>query len=419
MPNDRPTAFKSEFLTRLNERGFIKDCTDYESLDTTLIERGTDAIAYIGFDATANSLHVGSLIQIMLLHHFQAAGHRPLSLIGGGTSKIGDPSGRDETRKMLLPEVIEQNIQGILQSFQRLISYKQGAILANNADWLEQLSYIDLLREVGPHFTLNRMLTFEAVKSRLDREQALTFLEFNYMILQAYDFMELYRRYGCILQMGGSDQWGNIVAGVELGRRAAGAQLYGLTVPLLTTASGAKMGKSVGGAVWLNESRLSNFDFYQYWRNTEDADVGRFLRLFTLLPLDEIAKLEALQGQEINEAKAVLAYEVIRLVRGYAAAEAATSAVQAQFSGGGNIDDLPKKRLNLAARGLAIDLFAAGFDLSKSDARRLIQGGGAKINDTKVASLEATYDIAIQACGGKIKLSSGRKRHILVDIEGN
>ena len=416
MSNIRPASFKSEFLTCLNERGYIKDCTDYAGLDAALVEKGPEAAAYIGFDATADSLHVGSLVQIMLLHHFEACGHKPISLMGGGTTKIGDPSGRDETRKMLTPEIIEENIQGILQPFARLINYDDRAILANNADWLEKLSYIDLLRDVGPHFTLNRMLTFESVKSRLDREQPLTFLEFNYMILQSYDFGELYRRHGCILQMGGSDQWGNIVAGVELGRRTAGAQLYGLTVPLLTTASGAKMGKSVGGAVWLNGDRLPDFDFYQYWRNTEDADVGRFLRLFTLLPLDEIAKLEALSGQEINEAKKILAYEVTRLVRGQEAANSAAGAAAAQFAGQGDLSSLPTKAIALPAEGLAIDLFAAGFDLSKSDARRLIQGGGAKINDTKVEGLEATYSGADVQHAGKIKLSSGKKRHMLVSL---
>ena len=414
MSNQRPAHFKSEFLNRLDARGYIKDCTDYAGLDAALVDQGPEAAAYIGFDATADSLHVGSLIQIMLLHHFQDCGHRPISLMGGGTTKIGDPSGRDETRQMLTPSRIEENIRGILQPFTGLISYDHGAILENNADWLEKLSYIDLLREVGPHFTLNRMLTFEAVKSRLDREQALTFLEFNYMILQAYDFVELYRLHGCILQMGGSDQWGNIVAGVELGRRTTGAALYGLTVPLLTTASGAKMGKSVGGAVWLNQGHLSAFDFYQYWRNTEDADVGRFLRLFTLLPLDEIARLEALGGQDINEAKAILAYQVTKLVRGDAAATAAAAAAKAQFSGQGSVADLPTRGLEISAAGLAVDLFAAGFELSKSDARRLIQGGGAKINDQKVTSLEATYSPHDQLHGGKIKLSAGKKRHILV-----
>ena len=416
MSNLRPAKFKSEFLTRLDERGYIKDCTDYAGLDAALVEKGPEAAAYIGFDATADSLHVGSLIQIMMLHHFEASGHRPVSLMGGGTTKIGDPSGRDETRKMLTPELIDENIKGILEPFARLLNYDGPAILANNAEWLEELGYVELLRTVGPHFTLNRMLTFESVKSRLDREQALTFLEFNYMILQSYDFVELNRRHGCILQMGGSDQWGNIVAGVELGRRMAGVQLYGLTVPLLTTASGAKMGKSVGGAVWLNEGRLPNFDFYQYWRNTEDADVGRFLKLFTLLPLDEIAKLEALTGQEINEAKKILAFEITKLVRGEAAALEAQSAATAQFAGQGSIEALPSKDLTLPSEGLAIDLFAAGFDLSKSDARRLIQGGGAKINDEKVETLESTYSAVSAIHEGKIKLSSGKKKHILVRL---
>ena len=416
MSNVRPARFKSEFLSHLDARGYIKDCTDYAGLDAALVKRGIEAAAYIGFDATADSLHVGSLIQLMLLHHFEACGHRPISLMGGGTSKIGDPSGRNATRKMLTPETIDQNIQGILQPFSRLLNYDDRAILANNADWLEDLGYIELLRNVGPHFSLNRMLTFESVKSRLDRAQPLTFLEFNYLILQSYDFSELYRRHGCILQMGGSDQWGNIIAGVELGRRTADAQLYGLTVPLLTTASGAKMGKSVGGAVWLNSNRLPDFDFYQYWRNTEDADVGRFLRLFTLLPLDEIAKLEALEGQEINEAKKLLAYEVTRLIRGQEAADSASAAAAGQFAGHGNVSALPTRAVALPPEGLAIDLFAAGFDLSKSDARRLIQGGGAKINDAKTDGLEATYSASDAQHEGKIKLSSGKKRHILVQI---
>ena len=414
MANNRPQTFKSEFLTRLSERGYIKDCTDYSGLDARLTEMGGEAAAYIGFDATADSLHVGSLLQIMMLHHFQAAGHRPISLMGGGTPKIGDPSGKDATRQMLTLKLIEQNIQGILKPFAKLLNYEGQAILANNADWLEKLGYVELLRTVGPHFTLNRMLTFESVKSRLDREQPLTFLEFNYMILQAYDFMELNRRHNCILQMGGSDQWGNIVAGVELTRRLSGHQVFGLTAPLLTTASGAKMGKSVGGAVWLNEERLPAFDFYQYWRNTEDADVGRFLKLFTLLPLDEIARLTALQGQEINEAKALLAFEVTKLVRGQTAALGAAEAAKAQFAGTDGIKALPTKALTLPPEGLVIDLFAAGFGLSKSDARRLIQGGGAKLNDEKIDSLEASYGPDALMHAGKAKLSSGKKRHILV-----
>ncbi len=414
MPNERPARFKSEFLDRLHARGFLKDCTDYKGLDAALVDHGRDAAAYIGFDATADSLHVGSLIQLMLLHHFEASGHRPIALMGGGTSKIGDPSGRDETRKMLTVEGIEANIKGIRQPFERLISFADRAILANNADWLDSLGYIALLRNVGPHFTLNRMLTFEAIKSRLEREQALTFLEFNYMILQAYDFIELNRRYGCILQMGGSDQWGNIVAGVELGRRTSGAQLFGLTVPLLTTTSGAKMGKSVGGAVWLNEQRLSHFDFYQYWRNTEDADVERFLRLFTLLPFDEIDRLAALGGQEINAAKAILAYEITALVRGRTAAEAAESAAKAHFTGQGDLAKLPTLTLDLPSEGLVIDLFAVGFGLSKSDARRLIQGGGAKVNNARVEGLETRYSATDLIHEAKLKLSSGKKRHVLI-----
>ncbi len=417
MSNERPAQFKSEFLSRLHARGFLKDCTDYGGLDAALVDQGPEAAAYIGFDATADSLHVGSLIQLMLLHHFEASGHRPIALMGGGTSKIGDPSGRDETRKMLTPDGIEANIKGILQPFERLVSFADRAILANNADWLDPLGYIALLRDVGPHFTLNRMLTFEAVKSRLEREQALTFLEFNYMILQAYDFTELNRRYGCILQMGGSDQWGNIVAGVELGRRTSGVQLFGLTVPLLTTASGAKMGKSVGGAVWLNAQRLSHFDFYQYWRNTEDADVARFLRLFTLVPLDEIERLAALGGQEINAAKAILAFEITALVRGRDAAEAAETAAKAHFTGQGDLAQLPTRRLDLPPEGLIIDLLAAGFNLSKSEARRLIQGGGAKVNDARVEDLEARYGHTDLIHGGKLKLSSGKKRHVLVELK--
>ncbi|MFY8094315.1 MAG: tyrosine--tRNA ligase [Niveispirillum sp.] len=416
-----PANIKSEFLRVMVERGYYHQATDLEALDKQL----TDGIVtgYIGFDATATSLHVGSLIQIMILRRLQQAGHRPIALMGGGTTKIGDPTFKDEARPLLTNEVIDQNIKGILTPFNRLIQFGDGptdALLANNADWLDELRYIPFLRDVGRHFTINRMLTFDSVKLRLDREQPLTFLEFNYMILQAYDFVELQRRFGCTLQCGGSDQWGNIVNGVELGRRIANTQLFGLTTPLLTTASGAKMGKTAAGAVWLNEDRLSHLDFWQFWRNTEDADVGRFLKLFTDLPLDEIARLQALAGAEINEAKKILATEVTALVRGRDAAEQAAETARRTFEEGAAAEGLPT--IEVAAGALAdgaylADLMVqAGLSASKGEARRLIKGNGVKVNDGAVS--DEAYKLFASHVGddGVIKLSAGKKRHALVKL---
>ncbi|HVV95480.1 MAG TPA: tyrosine--tRNA ligase, partial [Hyphomicrobiales bacterium] len=335
------SAFRSDFLATLEARGFIHQCSDPARLDEKL--RAGEVTAYIGFDATATSLHVGSLVQIMMLRWLQRTGHRPITLMGGGTTKVGDPSGKDESRKLLSNEEINANIASLKRVFARFLDYDgaAGAIMGNNADWLDELKYIPLLREVGRHFTINRMLTFESVKLRLDREQPLTFLEFNYMILQAYDFVELWRRHGCVLQMGGSDQWGNIVNGIDLGRRMNNAQLFALTAPLITTSSGAKMGKTAAGAVWLNADMVSPYDYWQYWRNTEDGDVVRFLKLFTVLPLDEIGRLGALKGAEINEAKKVLATEVTALVHGRAAAEDAAKTAQTTFEQGGMGERLP------------------------------------------------------------------------------
>ena len=336
------STYKSDLLRVLDERGYIHQTTDAEGLDKLACDRVIPG--YIGFDATAPSLHIGSLVQIMMLRRLQQAGHKPIVVMGGGTTKIGDPSGKDESRRLLTAELIDENIAGIRTVFERLLTFGDGttdAIMVNNDEWLSTLGYIELLRDVGPHFTINRMLTFDSVKLRLEREQPLTFLEFNYMILQAYDFLELARRYGCRLQMGGSDQWGNIVNGMELSRRKDGRELYGLTTPLLTTADGAKMGKTAAGAVWLNEAQLPGYDFWQYWRNCDDRDVGRFLRLFTDLPLDEIARLEALEGAEINDAKVVLATEVTKLVRGEDAARAAEATATQTFAGDGTGDDLP------------------------------------------------------------------------------
>ena len=329
-PAAAPASFRSELLRTLVERGFLHQCTDLEGLDATAAS--SRITGYIGFDATADSLHVGSLIQIMMLRHMQHTGHRPIVLMGGGTTKVGDPSGKDKSRQLLSNEHIAANIAGIRRVFERYLDFgDDAALMADNSEWLDTLHYIPFLREYGRHFSVNRMLGFESVRQRLDREQPLSFLEFNYMVLQAYDFLELGRRYGCRLQMGGSDQWGNIVCGVELGRRVAGLELYGLTSPLLATASGAKMGKTADGAVWLNPDRYSPYEYWQYWRNTEDADVGRFLRLFTELPLDEVARLEALEGAEINEAKAMLATEATALCHGREAAEAAAETAEADI----------------------------------------------------------------------------------------
>ena len=407
--------FKSDFLRSLSERGFIHQITDAAGLD----ERAHSSVisAYIGFDATADSLHIGSLVQIMLLRRLQQGGHRPIVLMGGGTTKVGDPSGRDETRQLLTEEQINANITGIRATFARFLDFgagPAGAIMANNDDWLKDLQYIDFLRDVGRHFTINRMLTMDSVKLRLEREQPLTFLEFNYMSMQGYDFVELNKRYGCTLQMGGSDQWGNIVQGVELGRRMNEAQLYGLTSPLITTASGAKMGKTASGAVWLNPNRLSPYDYWQFWRNTEDGDVGRFLRLFTDLPLDEIARLETLEDAEINVAKEILATEATRLCHGEASAgEAAATAARA-FAGGA-AEGLPTFTLNTGEPVLIIDVaIALGMAASKGEARRLIDQGGVRLNDQTVKAATASVTAADLDSNGTARLTVGKKRHGLI-----
>jgi tyrosyl-tRNA synthetase len=413
----------SDFLRVLQERGFIHQCTDLAALDA-LAAKGP-ITAYIGFDCTSDSLHAGSLLPIMMLRWLQKTGHRPTVLLGGGTTKIGDPSGKDESRQFLSEERIALNKAGIGRVFSKYLSFGNGptdALMVDNDDWLSGLQYIPLLRDIGRHFTINRMLTFDSVRLRLEREQPLTFLEFNYMILQAYDFVELFRRHKCVLQMGGSDQWGNIVNGVELGRRTDQADLFGLTTPLLTTASGAKMGKTAAGAVWLSADKLSAYDFWQYWRNTEDADVGRFLRLFTDLPMDEVRRLEALQGAEINEAKKILAREATALAHGLAAAEEAAKTARRTFEQGQAADGLPTIAVARAAlaEGMALaDLFvAAGLAASKGEARRLIKQGGLRLNDQPVADEQAKATLADLSDDGVIKLSAGKKRHALVRIEG-
>ena len=413
------TSHKSEFVQTLVERGFLHQCTDLETLDARAAD-GT-ITAYVGYDATADSLHIGNLVSIMMLHWLQKTGHRPIVLMGGGTTKIGDPSGKDETRQVLTEEKIGQNIESIRKTFDSFLEFGNGdqdAIMVNNADWLDELAYIPLLRDIGRHFTINRMLTFDSVKLRLEREQPLTFLEFNYMILQAYDFMELSKRHDCILQMGGSDQWGNIVNGIDLGRRVAERELFGLTTPLITTASGAKMGKTADGAVWLRPERFSPYDYWQFWRNTEDADVGRFLKLFTDLPLDEIACLETLQGSEINEAKKILASAATALLHGAPAAQEAAATAEQTFEAGVTADGLPTIEVPKAELNSGIALFAllsrAGLAGSNSEGRRLIKGGGARVNDVSIS--EETLEIGLDAVNsdGVIKLSAGKKRHALI-----
>mgnify|MGYP001339402506 FL=1 len=412
-------AARSDLLRVLAERGFIHQCTDQDGLDAAA--SAGRITGYIGFDATADSLHVGHLLSIMTLRWLQRSGHRPIVLMGGGTTKIGDPSGKDEARPLLSDAEIGRNIAGIRTIFERFLSFGEGsadAVMVNNADWLDELRYIPLLREIGRHFSVNRMLSFDNVRLRLEREQPLSFLEFNYMVLQSYDFLELNRRHGCVLQMGGSDQWGNIVCGVELARRVDGTQLYGLTTPLLTTASGAKMGKTAQGAVWLNADRLSPYDYWQFWRNTDDGDVGRFLRLFTELPLDEIRRLEALQGAGLNEAKKVLANEATRLCHGAAAAEAAAETARRTFEEGALGEELPMldvPRGELEKGVAAFDLLRrAGLAASNGEARRLIRGGGGRINDAVIEAEDRAVTLADLGPEGVIKLSAGRKRHALV-----
>ncbi len=410
---------RSDFLHEAEARGFIHQCTDRDALAAAM---GAGSVGgYIGFDATADSLHVGSLVQIMLLRLLQRHGHRPIVLLGGGTTRIGDPSGKDETRQMLSDARIAENMAGIRRCFEPYLTFGDGpsdAAIVNNADWLDPLGWIDLLRDVGPHFTVNRMLTFDNVRIRLEREQPLTFLEFNYMILQSYDFRELARRHGVLLQMGGSDQWGNIVSGVDLARRTDERALFGLTTPLLTTASGAKMGKTAKGAVWLTADRLSAFEFWQFWRNTEDADVARFLRLFTDLPLAEAERLGALRGAEVNESKKVLATEATTLAHGRSAAESAAETARRAFETG-EAADLPSIAVaeDELSRGLAVvGLFVqSGLGASLSEVRRLIRGGGARVNDQPVADVDMIVGLA-HLRDGAIKLSAGRKQHRLVRL---
>jgi len=414
------SAFKTDLLNVLHDRGYVHQTTDAAGLDALASEGRISG--YIGFDATADSLHVGSLVQIMMLRRMQKAGHRPVVLMGGGTTKVGDPSGKDESRKLLGEADIAANIASIRRCFESFLDFEgpNAAVMANNADWLDGLAYISFLRDVGRHFTINRMLSFDSVKLRLDREQPLTFLEFNYMILQAYDFLELSRRLDCRLQLGGSDQWGNIVNGIELTRRIDGRELFGVTTPLITTASGQKMGKTAEGAVWLNEDRLSAYDYYQFWRNSDDADVGRFLRLFTDLPLDEIARLEALQGQDINEAKKLLAFEATRLCRGQAAAEAAAETARQTFEDGVLAQDLPSISLTPTRLAEGIPLFVllqeSRLCASNGEARRLIKGGGARLNDVKVDDEGRVLRPEDFSADGLVKLSAGRKKHALIRL---
>jgi tyrosyl-tRNA synthetase len=413
------SGFKSDFLRTLDERGLIHQISDAQGLDKACTEGRVSA--YVGYDATATSLHIGNLISITMLSWLQETGHRPITLMGGGTSMVGDPSFRDDQRSLLTVEKIADNIAGIKRIFGRMLRYddsETGAIMVNNADWLLELKYVDFLREVGRHFSVNRMLSFDSVKLRLDREQSLSFLEFNYMIMQGYDFVELNRRYGCTLQMGGSDQWGNIVNGLDLSHRMGGPQLYALTTPLLTTASGAKMGKTASGAVWLNGDLFSPWDYWQYFRNTEDADVGRFLKIFTRLPLDEIARLAALGGTEINEAKKVLATEATAVVHGRAEAEKAAETARKTFEEGVAADSLPSITVDgselSAGIGLLNLLVRAGFAASNGEARRHVQGGAIRINDEAVADDRMVVKAGAMTADGHIKLSMGRKKHVLV-----
>jgi tyrosyl-tRNA synthetase len=401
-------SYRSDLLRLLDERGYIHQVTDAEGLDAVAAKEVVPG--YVGFDATAPSLHVGNLVSIMLLRRLQQAGHKPIVVMGGGTTKIGDPSGKDESRKMLTEEKIAANIASIRRSFERFLTFGEepaDAILVNNADWLDALDYIPFLRDVGPHFTINRMLTFDSVRLRLEREQPLTFLEFNYMILQAYDFLELSKRAGCRLQLGGSDQWGNIVNGIELTRRMTGTQLYGVTTPLITTADGAKMGKTAAGAVWLNPEQLAPYDYWQFWRNAHDKDVGRFLRLFTDLPLDEIARLETLEGSEINTAKKILADEATSLAHGDQAAQAAAETARKTFEEGAAGESLPTLKID-APLLLTEALLRLGLVASKNEARRLIQQGGAKVNGE-----QAKEDVTIRP-SGEVRISAGKKKHGLL-----
>ena len=410
---------KSDFLQIMLERGFVADCTDYDGLDEALCKGGMPA--YIGFDATASSLHVGSLIQIMMLRWLQKTGGRPITLMGGGTTKVGDPSFRADERPLLTPDMIDQNIAGIKKVFSAYLEYNDapnGAMMINNAEWLDELNYLEFLRDIGRHFSVNRMLSFESVKSRFDREQSLSFLEFNYMILQAYDFLELHNRYGCMLQMGGSDQMGNIINGMELTRRVAEDRVFGLTSPLLTTSDGKKMGKSQNGAVWLNAGMLSPYEFWQFWRNTTDADVGRFLKLYTELPVAECDRLGALAGSEINDAKVILANEVTALLHGAEAAKAAEATAREVFEKGGVGDDLPTLTLSHDDIGDGVSIVQlivkSGLVKSGKEAKRLIAENGAKLNDEPLT--DGGLMITAETLSSPIKLSAGKKRHALVQL---
>jgi tyrosyl-tRNA synthetase len=414
------SAYKSDFLRVLSERGFIHQVSEPEALDA--LAASSAIIGYIGFDCTAPSLHVGSLLPIMMLYWMQQTGHKPIALMGGGTTRVGDPSGKDESRRILTDAMIDENLRGIRAIFSKFLKFEGdggNAIMANNADWLNTLNYIDFLRDVGRHFSVNRMLSFDSVKLRLERQQELSFLEFNYMILQAYDFVELRKRTGCVLQMGGSDQWGNIVNGIDLGRRMMNAQLFALTSPLITTSSGAKMGKTAAGAVWLNADLMSPYDYWQYWRNTEDGDVARFLKLFTVLPLPEIARLAALRGQELNEAKKVLATEATALVHGREAAERSADTARRTFEEGTLAENLPTVEIARADldNGIGVlNAFAekAGLVTSNGEARRQIKGGGLRVNDVPVADEKMVLTASDLTPQGVIKLSLGKKRHVLL-----
>jgi tyrosyl-tRNA synthetase len=414
------SAFKSDYLQVLQSRGFIHQLSDETGLDALLAKEKTTA--YIGFDATAKSLHAGSLVQIMLLYWFQETGHRPLALMGGGTTMVGDPSGKDESRKMLTPDDIEDNKNGIKQVFSKFLDFENDkAIMADNAEWLLELKYIEFLRDVGKHLSVNQMMARDSVKMRLDREQHLSFLEFNYMCLQAYDFTELAKRYDCRLQMGGSDQWGNIVSGVDLGRRMGTPGLFALTTPLLTTASGAKMGKTADGAVWLSNKLLPAYDYWQYFRNVEDADIGRFMRLFTTLPLDEIARYEALEGAELNEAKKVLATETTAMVHGREVAEQAAETARKTFEEGQATDTLPTLSVSTSefedGIGLLSLVVKAGLAASNGEARRHVKGGAIRINDEQISDERMQVSTANLNENGAVKLSMGKKKHFLVKPE--
>jgi len=420
---DTDIELKSSFLQTMWWRGFLKDATDLAELDSEL-SKGC-VVAYLGFDATASSLHVGSLLQIMLLRHYQQCGHKPVVLIGGGTTKVGDPSGKDASRQLLTQEAIQSNIDGISSVFSKFLKFGDGetdAVMINNDDWLSSLQYLDFLRDYGRHFTINRMLSFESVKQRLARESPLSFLEFNYMILQAYDFLELSRRMDVKLQFGGSDQWGNILNGVELGRRVDGNQLFGFTAPLLTTSDGKKMGKTADGAVWLNADLLSPYDYWQFWRNTADADVGRFLKIFTELPQDKIAELEGLQGAAINDAKAILADEATALLHGEECLEQIRETAKALFAGGSSTDTSALPRITLtadeASEGVGVLELFIRLELgkSKSEVRRLVSGGGARLNDVKIEDPALVVGVDSFSSGKEIKLSSGKKKHGIVEL---